>query len=132
MVLAISARVGFGLRSSSHFARSAKPGVQKPHCTPAAAANARPNSARSASGTPSQVRMVAPSAFCAGTAQVVLGLPSTSARQQPHCAWGAQPSLVETTPQRSRSVSSSVSPGAISTRCPTPLSEKAISATCSV
>ena len=34
-------RVGSGVRSSRYFARSAMPGMQKPHWTPAAAANAR-------------------------------------------------------------------------------------------
>ena len=41
MARAISSRLGSGLRSSRCLARSAIPGMQKPHCTPPAAAKAR-------------------------------------------------------------------------------------------
>ena len=57
--------------------------------------------------------MSLPSAASAGVAQVTLGFPSMSARQHPHWPCGLQPSLSETIPHRSRSVSSSDSPGRV-------------------
>ena len=59
MARAISARVGSGRWSSRCLARSAMPGMQKPHWTPPAAAKARANRSRSESSSPSSVRMLA-------------------------------------------------------------------------
>jgi hypothetical protein len=68
--------------------------------------------------------MSLPAALATGIAQVVTARPPTSARQQPHCPCGAQPSFTERTPQRSRKVSSSVSSLRGSTSVGWPLSVK--------
>jgi hypothetical protein len=100
------------------------PGMQKPHCMPAAATNASAICCRSAADRPSSVRTSLPAALAAGVAQVVTARPPTIARQHPHCPWGAQPSFTEWTPQRSRRVSSSDSSGRGSTVTGAPLSVK--------
>ncbi len=98
------------------------PGMQKPHCTPAATANARENRCRSAPDRPSSVKTECPAADTAVIAQVTFACPSTSARQQPHCPCGEQPSLSDRMPHRSRSVSSSDSSARGSTRTGFPFS----------
>ncbi len=95
MALAISSREGSGDLSSRCFVRTMMPGMQKPHCMPAAATKASVICARSASLRPSRVRISWPAALLAGMAQVVTARPPTMARQHPHWPWGEQPSLVD-------------------------------------
>ena len=122
MARAISSRVGLGFRSSRYFDRSAMPGMQKPHWTPAAAAKALENRCRSDADSPSSVSTERPAAEAAVITHVTLACPSMSARQQPHCPCGEHPSLSDRIPQRSRSVSSSDSSARGSTRTVFPFS----------
>ena len=123
----MASRVGAGSRSVRALARSAMPGMQNPHCRPAVAVKQSEICWRSALGRPSSVTMCLPWATRAGMAQVVFGLPSTSATQQPHWPCGLQPSFNEVMPQRSRSTSRKFSPGRVSTRCLIPFSTNSIS-----
>src|SRR3989304_6862009 len=78
---------------------------------PAAETKAREYRSRSSWSMPSSVRTSLPAAFPAGIAQVTLGLPSTTARQHPHCPCGSQPFLVEVMPHWLRSAWRRDSPG---------------------
>ena len=106
-------RVGIGCWSSRYLARSAMPGMQKPHCTPAASgerAGEQVAVGRRAAPRASGCRVPRPTRRASRRSPSAW--PSMSARQQPHCPCGEQPSFSDRIPQRSRSVSSSDSSGA--------------------
>ena len=120
MAAAICARVGLGVLSSRCLARSANPGIQKPHWTPAAETKACAVSCRSSVGRPSSVSTLLPSHFSVGVAHVTFACPSMIARQHPHWPCGWHPSFTDFTPQRSRRASRSDSPGTTSRSCARP------------
>ena len=91
------------------------PGVQNPHCEPPVATNASASVSRRVASRPSTVVTVRPATRVAGVTQATLGSPSTSTVQHPHCPCGAHPSFTDVNPRRSRSTSSSDSPGSTST-----------------
>ena len=112
MARAISSRVGFGFRSRRYLARSAMPGMQKPHWSPAAAANARAN--RCALGLATAPRASAPSrpaADAAVIAQVTFALAVDERQAAAALPLRRAAVLERRMPQRSRSVSSSDSSG---------------------
>ncbi len=96
-------------------ARTMIPGVQNPHCDPPVATKASVIRSRSAGWSPSTVVTSRPAIRATGVTQATRAAPSTSTVQQPHCPWGAQPSLTLMMPRCSRSTESRVSPGAAST-----------------
>ncbi len=86
------------------------PGVQNPHCDAPAATKAVDNDSRKSFGKPSRVVIVRSTTRVTGVTHASRGSPSTNTVQHPHCPWGEQPSLAETTSNRSRKTESKVSP----------------------
>ena len=101
------------------------PGVQKPHWEPPVATKASAHAAPTSSPNPASVVTARPATRVAGVTHETRASPSTSTVQQPHCPWGAQPSLTVVIPNRSRKTESRDSPSVMSSSTGVPSSVNA-------